>query len=132
MKRAILFFLLTFICIISCSLERTNPLDPIGSSDVYEPPTIDSIWVTEEQLTWCIPQYTTSTNDTIYPDGYYVYAAKHYDSKYTRIETKLSVMDTTLNITDYWYEDGFRWFKASSYIVYSDTLEGHLSHPVTR
>jgi hypothetical protein len=131
MKRVILIFLLTLTCIISCSLERTNPLDPTGSSKVYEPPKIDSIWVAGELLTWHIPQYTTSTNDTIYPDGYYVYAAQSYNGKYTRLTTKYSEMDTTFTITDHWYQ-GFIWFKASSYIVYSDTLEGRLSNPVTK
>lgn len=131
MKKTILFSSLILLCIISCSLERTNPLDPTGSSDIYKPPEVDSLWVEGEVLEWLIPKYTTSMGDTIYPDGYYVYAAKGYDSKYTRISTKYSEMDTTYSITDHWYQ-GFRWFKTSSYIVYSDTLEGRLSRPVTK
>ncbi|MCK4360078.1 MAG: hypothetical protein KAW92_15320 [Candidatus Cloacimonetes bacterium] len=127
-EKLLIFLIIALITLISCSLDRSNPLDPIGNPEIFSPPSIDSLWIYNWMLTWNVG--IEIENDSIYfADGYYVYGAIEYYGKYDKLSTE---HDTTYSIEDAWYDLHYRWFKVSSYIVFSDTLEGHLSKPITK
>lgn len=140
MKKYFLIFLIVIsFILISCSLDRSNPLDPLGNPDVFIPPDIKFANVDETQhfpdyeLKWFVGKYTNALYDTVKADGYFIYAAMNYYSNYILVDIKNSFTDTTKNIYELYSDPGYRWFKVSSYIFYpeySDTLEGHYSIPV--
>ena len=120
------FILITLILLtLSCSLKRTNPLDPLVSKEGYpgEVHNIDvSIPVSNSvTITW------TPVPDA---DGYYIYRSQGYDDLYELI----GVVDDNCE-----YEDSFDfnpqsnfWYKVSAYIVVDDEkLEGFRSDPKT-
>lgn len=132
-RPALLFILcisLFSLLIISCSLDRDNLLDPAGNPEINYPPTVDSLWVLSSNydLTWLKPRKVI--NDSILlADGYYVYGAKEYNSKFDRLATQTSSNDTIFNVEDLY---DYRWFQVSSYLIYffegeADTLEGYRS-----
>jgi hypothetical protein len=132
-----IFLLLCIVTVIliSCSLDKSNPLDPIDNPDVFYPPEIEFANVNATQhfpgyeLKWYVGKYVTATYDSIEASGYYLYGAMEYNSQYNVIAIK-NKRDTTFNVEDLYHVPGFHWFKVSSYIVYTDTLEGHRSKPV--
>ncbi len=128
MKEKLLIFLIfILLTLISCSLDRSNPLDPVGNPEIICPPDIDYLWIDNWILTWNVG--IAVHNDSIYcADGYYIYGAIGYNGKYDHLSTE---HDTTYSIEDAWYDLHYRWFKVSSYIIFSDTLEGYLSKPIT-
>ena len=127
-EKFLLFLIISLLTLISCSLDRSNPLDPIGNPEIVNPPDIDSLWIQGNWLIW--HKGVGVTNDSIYyADGYYIYGAQVYNGKFDRLSIE---QDTTYSIEEAWYDLQYRWFKVSTYIVFSDTLEGHLSSPTTR
>jgi len=125
MKYFVLITLILFI--LSCSLERTNPLDPLVSGEGY-PGEVHNIHVAlpvsnSVTITW------TPVSDA---DGYYVYRSQSYDGLY---ELRGVVDDDYVN----GYEDSFDfnpqsnfWYKVSAYIELDEgNLEGYRSEPTT-
>ncbi len=125
MKYFVLITLILFI--LSCSLERTNPLDPLVSGEGY-PGEVHNIHVAlpvsnSVTITW------TPVSDA---DGYYVYRSQSYDGLY---ELRGVVDDDYVN----GYEDSFDfnpqsnfWYKVSAYsLVDGKKLEGFRSDPTT-
>ena len=125
MKYFVLITLILFI--LSCSLERTNPLDPLVSGEGY-PGEVHNIHVAiplsnSVTITW------TQVTDA---DGYYVYRSQSYDGLYELIGV---VDDNYVN----GYEDSFDfnpqgnfWYKVSAYsLVDGEKLEGFRSDPTT-
>lgn len=142
MKNIVLLSIILFaVVIFSCSLEHTNPLDPQMNPDVYEPPRVDSLWVYYNNflLTWVKPFYTRQYPDTtIFADGYYIWGAREWNTKFDLLSVNYGANDTTLNVENYHIEDNYLVFKVSSYKVYypespfkPDTLEGYSSRAVT-
>lgn len=129
MKRHIFFFVLvtiTGILIISCSLSRNNPLDPLGNPDVFAPPIvhIDTLNVNPNLVKWFIAR----TEEDSLSDGYNIYAAfqENYFGTFDRVGRNISPNDTTFNKNDVSHE--YVWFKITSYNVFeNDTLEGKFS-----
>ncbi|HHI87374.1 MAG TPA: hypothetical protein ENK03_00320 [Candidatus Cloacimonetes bacterium] len=129
MKKHLIFFillLLSAILILSCSLSRNNPLDPIGNPDVFAPPVvqIDTLNTDPDLIKW----YVAITKEDSLADGYYIYAAfqDNYFGTYDRVDRNISAYDTTFSKNDVSHE--YIWFKITSYNIFNgDTLEGKFS-----
>lgn len=126
MKSITLIILLLFI--ISCSLDRTNPLDPLVSGK-QAPPKVPNIAVeTTPDNTIMI---TWNSMNTV--DGYYIYRSQSYDGLYELITPE------GINSSVSTYEDNhvvipgnFYWYKMSAYIlVDGEKLEGYRSKPIS-
>jgi len=114
---------------MSCSLDRTNPLDPLVSNK-EAPGRVTGIQVmtTENNtifITWNSMQAAT---------GYYIYRSQSYDGFYALI------IDIEKGLNDiHEYEDldvdipgNFYWYKMSAYIIIDEEqLEGYRSEPIT-
>ena len=129
MKRHLIYFILLALSatlILSCSLSRNNPLDPIGNPDVFAPPVvqIDTLNTSPDLIKW----YVAVTKEDSLADGYYIYAAfqDNYFGTYDRVGKNISAFDTTFS-KDIVSHD-YVWFKITSYNIFeSDTLEGKFS-----
>ncbi|OPX24179.1 MAG: hypothetical protein B1H05_05505 [Candidatus Cloacimonas sp. 4484_140] len=129
MKKHLIYFILLLISailILSCSLSRNNPLDPIGNPDVFAPPVvqIDTLNTDPDLIKW----YVAITKEDSLADGYYIYAAfqDNYFGTYDRVDRNISAHDTTFSKNDVSHE--YIWFKITSYNIFNgDTLEGKFS-----
>ena len=125
MKYLILFTLILFV--ISCSLDRTNPLDPLVSGTNAPNRVTDIDVVTTENNTIII-----SWNSVTNVNGYYIYRSQSYDGLYELIKDEEDP-------EEYHYEDNdvdipgiFYWYKMSAYILIDEEkLEGYRSEPKT-
>ena len=125
MKYLILFTLILFV--ISCSLDRTNPLDPLVSGTNAPNRVTDIDVVTTENNTIII-----SWNSVTNVNGYYIYRSQSYDGLYELIKDEEDP-------EEYHYEDNdvdipgiFYWYKMSAYIELDEgKLEGYRSEPKT-
>ena len=125
MKYIILFTLILFV--ISCSLDRTNPLDPLVSGTNAPNRVTDIDVVTTENNTIII-----SWNSVTNVNGYYIYRSQSYDGLYELIKDEEDP-------EEYHYEDNdvdipgiFYWYKMSAYILIDEEkLEGYRSEPKT-
>ncbi len=117
---------IALLLVISCSLKRNNPLDPL-SSGIQAPNKVTgiNISITEEnnvEIQW-------DAMNPNYIDGYFIYRSQTYDGLYTIIFEP--------NETDSLYEDidviippNFYWYKMSAYkIIENKKLEGYRSEP---
>ena len=124
MKYFISIILILFT--LSCSLDRTNPLDPLVSN-ISAPDRVTGIWI--------VTAGNNATNITwdIMPniDGYYIYRSYMYDGLYKLIKDE---GDTSVfGYVDNEVEDILNvWYKMSAYIVIDgEKLEGYRSEPTT-
>lgn len=112
---------------ISCSLDRTNPLDPLVSgNDAPNEVTNIQVSITENNtiiITW---------NSMMTVDGYYIYRSQSYDGLYELI------LDEDNNSVSLYEDEGvdvpgnFYWYKMSAYILINgEKLEGYRSEPKT-
>ena len=112
---------------ISCSLDRTNPLDPLVSGTNAPNEVTNITIVTTENNTIIISWNSVNT-----VDGYYIYRSQSYDGLYKLI---LDEENSSVSL----YEDtyvvipgNFYWYKMSAYIlVDGEILEGYRSEPKT-
>ena len=120
----IVIAVISLLLIISCSLDRNNPLDP-SVSGIQAPGKVTgiNISITEEytiEIKW-------DTMNPTFIDGYFIYRSQIYDGLYSLIFEP--------NATDSLYEDinvvipeNFYWYKMSAYkIVEGEKLEGYRS-----
>ncbi len=129
MKKHYFFIVLlafSVIVIISCSLSRNNPLDPIGNPEVFTPPTvqIDTLNTDPNMVKWFIG----ITKEDSLADGYFVYGAfqQNYYGTFDRIDRNPSPVDTFFDKSS--VSTDYVWFKITSYNVFNgDTLEGRFS-----
>ncbi len=124
-----LIIILIVLLTISCSLDRSNPLDPLVSGEGYpeEVPNIDvSVSGNNIRITW-----TQMTNI----GGYYIYRSQGYDGLFVLIKEEsddgeipvTSYLDEEVNLSTNEY-----WYKMSAYIVIDgEKLEGYRSEPKT-
>ena len=124
-----LIIILIVLLTISCSLDRSNPLDPLVSGEGYpeEVPNIDvSVSGNNIRITW-----TQMTNI----GGYYIYRSQSYDGLFVLIKEEsddgeipvTSYLDEEVNLSTNEY-----WYKMSAYIVIDgEKLEGYRSEPKT-
>ncbi len=125
MKYIILISLILFT--LSCSLDRTNPLDPMVSS-INAPNKVTSIYVATTadntiMITWD-PVPTVS--------GYYIYRSQSYDGLYKLIKDEGNISSNNYEDQDVDIPGNFYWYKMSAYIlVDEEKLEGYRSEPKT-
>ena len=114
------------LLLISCSLERNNPLDPL-SSGIQAPNKVTgiNISITEEdnvEIQW----------DAINPnyiDGYFIYRSQTYGGLYTII-FEPDEADSLFEDIDVVIPEKFYWYKMSAYKMVGDKkLEGYRSEP---
>ncbi|MEA2095304.1 MAG: hypothetical protein U9P73_01240 [Candidatus Cloacimonadota bacterium] len=126
MRYIILITLILFT--ISCSLDRTNPLDPLVSGTNAPNEVTNITIVTTENNTIIISWNSVNT-----VDGYYIYRSQSYDGLYELITPE--GIDSSVST----YEDdgvtipgNFYWYKMSAYILIDGKiLEGYRSEPKT-
>ena len=119
---------ISLLLVISCSLDRNNPLDPFHSG-IQAPNKVTgiNISVTDEntvEIQW-------EPMNPIYIDGYFIYRSQTYDGLYSLIFKP--------DETDSLYEDinvvipgNFYWYKMSAFKEIPGTdkyLEGYRSEP---
>ena len=119
--------ILTFIIILaSCSLDKSNPLDP-SNSGIQAPGKVtgievDKISPTIIEIRW---------NSMINIDGYYIYRSGSYYGHYNQICE--STPSDTLYIDHDISSELYYWYKMSAFIsVGNKKLEGYRSEPKTR
>ena len=125
MKYIILIILILFT--ISCSLDRTNPLDPLVSgTDAPNKVTNIHVIVTLEntiEIVW---------NPVIASDGYYIYRSQSYDGLYELIMDEDDEEVSSYEDDDVDIPGNFYWYKMSAYIeIDGIKLEGYRSEPKT-
>ena len=119
--------IILLLLLISCSLERNNPLDPLNSG-IQAPNKVTgiNISITEEntiEIQW-------DAINPIYIDGYFIYRSQiHTGGLYSIIsepeKTDSLYEDVNVVIPGYDY-----WYKMSAYkIVDGKKLEGYRSEP---
>src|SRR6056297_1036192 len=133
-KLYIAIFVILLIIVLSCSLDRTNPLDPEVNPSIYSPPRVDSLWVyfNNFKLTWVKPYYQAQ-DTTIYADGYFIWGARSWNTKFDLIGNNVGADNTIIDVEEFYVERNYLVFRVSSYLVYppNDTLEGYNSKAVT-
>ena len=120
------FMLIVLILLtLSCSLKRTNPLDPLVSGEGY-PGDVHNVHVAIPVNNSVVITWSSVTG----AEGYYVYRSQSYDGLYELrgddVPTNGYVDSFDLN------PEGFYWYKVSAYIlVDGEKLEGFRSEPTT-
>ncbi len=119
------YLILFLMVLISCSLERSNPLDPMNSG-TKAPRKVTGIEVMNIENTSIIINWNTMGDI----DGFYIYRSTYFDGKYRRIANNISPSDSLFEDTDVELPENFYWYKMSAYkIVEEKKLEGYRSEP---
>jgi len=129
--------LLSLLCllVLSCSLRRSNPLDPVGNDEIIIPLPVTNVSATAQSVSGTnirnvkINWSPNSSNDT---DGYYIYRGLAYNSSYARVGEVGRVDEFIhLNVQPNRPGEGY-YYKVSAYKIYKDgRLEGRASFPPT-
>jgi len=110
---------------LSCSLDRTNPLDPFVSGEGY-PGDVHNVHVAipvnnSVEIYW---------DQVLDADGYYVYRSQSYDGLYELIGINVPA-NGYVDVFQF-NPDGWFWYKMSAYILIDgEKLEGYRSEPKT-
>ncbi len=125
MKYILLITLIRFT--ISCSLDRTNPLDPLVSGTNAPNEVTNITVVTTENNTIIISWNSVNT-----VDGYYIYRSQSYDGLYKLILDEENNSVSLYEDNDVDIPGNFYWYKMSAYILINEEkLEGYRSEPKT-
>ena len=125
MKYIILITLILFT--ISCSLDRTNPLDPLVSGTNAPNEVTNITIVTTENNTIIISWNSVNT-----VAGYYIYRSQSYDGLYKLILDEENSSVSLYEDNDVDIPGNFYWYKMSAYILIDEEkLEGYRSEPKT-
>lgn len=125
MKYIILITLILFT--ISCSLDRTNPLDPLVSGTNAPNRVTDIDVAITENNTIIISWNSVNT-----VDGYYIYRSQSYDGLYKLIIDEENSSVSLYEDNDVDIPGNFYWYKMSAYIELDEgKLEGYRSEPKT-
>ena len=125
MRYLILITLILFT--ISCSLDRTNPLDPLVSG-TNAPNEVTNITVVTTEYNKII----ISWNSVNTVDGYYIYRSQSYDGLYKLILDEENSSVSLYEDNDVDIPGNFYWYKMSAYILINEEkLEGYRSEPKT-
>ena len=125
MKNLLLFILILFT--LSCSLDRTNPLDPFVSGE-EEPNEVTNIQVSITDNNTIIISWNPMSN----VDGYYIYRSQSYSGLYVLIQDEDNEAISSYEDNDVDIPGNFYWYKMSAYnMVDGEKLEGYRSEPKT-
>lgn len=83
----IIILIMLIILLASCSLKRSNPLDPNGNEDIIVPEPVTGITYTtssQNQIP-CWVKITWTANNENNTDGYYIYRGMGYYSSYALV-----------------------------------------------
>ncbi|MCF7858245.1 MAG: hypothetical protein K9N07_02820 [Candidatus Cloacimonetes bacterium] len=122
-----LLIILITLLTLSCSLDRTNPLDP-EVSNIHAPLKVYGITVTvtannTTQISW---------SAMINIDGYYIYKSQSYNGYYKMIKDESDITADLYEDTDVDIPGSFYWYKMSAYVIVNgEKLEGYRSEPKT-
>jgi len=121
-----IIIILIVLLTISCSLERTNPLDPLVSGENH-PEEVPNIKVATSGNNIVI-----SWDIMLNVDGYYIYRSQSYDGLYTLIRDEEAISASSYEDDDVNIPENFYWYKMSAYILIDgEKLEGYRSEPKT-
>ena len=81
-----IIILLAAVFLISCSLERSNPVDPENNSDVIVPGEIADLDLTPSTSSSTVKYMDLTWSRVSSIDGYYIYKATTYDGEYIRAD----------------------------------------------
>ncbi|OPX28834.1 MAG: hypothetical protein B1H06_02475 [Candidatus Cloacimonas sp. 4484_143] len=123
MMKKILFLIYISILLVSCSLDRDNPVDP-HQGYIRIPPQVTNIFVIEQN------NFVSISWDGIEDiDGFYLYRSMSYDGYYELLQDLENTV-TLFEDTDVDIVNNFYWYKLSAYTtVGEDRLEGIRSEP---
>lgn len=125
MKSILLSLLILFT--LSCSLDRTNPLDPFVSGE-SAPNDVTNIQVSITENNTIIITWNAVTA----ADGYYIYRSQSYDGLYELVKEESNEDVTSYEDNNVEIPGNFYWYKMSAYIlVDGEKLEGYRSEPKT-
>lgn len=125
--KKIIFFLIVASLLLSCSLDRTNPLDP-NSSGIQSPPKVTGIYVSIITNNWLLVTWNAMPNDV---DGYYIYRSMSFNGYYELIQ-ELAADDNIYNDIDVDIMNDNYWYKMSAFKFVDDKkMEGMRSDPHT-
>lgn len=114
------------LSLISCSLDRNNPLDPAADSSINAPNRVTGL--SFSRITNPVNSVVLSWNRTSEVDGYYVYRALSLSSVQERIATIESQDVIEFTDSDNIISGRRYFYWVSSYIQYpAGKLEGMLS-----
>ena len=119
--------ILAFIIIItSCSLDRSNPLDPLNSG-IQAPGKVTGIQININDFNYI----DISWNPMINVDGFYIYRSQSFAGLYSPLEAyTTSPTDSLFEDQNVIIPDNFYWYKMSAFkIVGNKKLEGYRSEP---
>jgi len=124
--------MITLICltsfIISCSLDRNNPVDPINTG-TPAPSLVTGLFVQPVNDYWLSISWDSDPDNV---DGYYLYRSMSYDGYYELlnvIDHDVSSYDDTDEIDT---TNNIYWYKISAFVEIGDDnirLEGVRSNP---
>ncbi|MCD4796979.1 MAG: hypothetical protein K8R49_07430 [Candidatus Cloacimonetes bacterium] len=120
-----IYVILFLLILISCSLDRSNPLDPLNSGK-DAPRKVTGIVVTNYDNTSLVISWDTMQNI----DGYYIYRSTYFDGKYRKIVNEISHSDSLFEDTDVELPEKFYYYKMSAFKdLNGKILEGYRSEP---
>ncbi len=111
------------LSIISCGLDRDNPLDP-ENGNIVAPPLVTNLEASASGYNaitkWVRLSWIELTNNEA--DGYFIYRSRSYDGTYQLITTGNTILDVNENsFTDTNVTAGAYFYKISAY-KYLDPL----------
>ena len=125
--------LLLLLIISSCSLDRSNPLDPINNSSIRVPGQVIGVELSVSPLS-ASPRYIDIRwrgMDNV--DGYYIYRAYSLHSSFERIVTITNNQVIQHRDDSNVFSGGTYWYKVSAFNDYPEgRLEGQRSTPQGR
>jgi hypothetical protein len=126
MMEKVVVLICVYILLLSCSLDRDNPVDP-HQGNILVPPQVTNIYIIEQNNFVSI-----SWNGIVDIDGFYIYRSMSYDGFYERLP-ELDNNVTTYEDTDVDIVNNFYWYKLSAFINIDEDseerLEGMRSEP---
>ena len=137
MKKMILLLAVAHI-VLSCSLDRNNPLDP-NVSGIQAPPKVTGLFISIINNSSLHVSWNCISSDV---DGYYIYRSMSYNGFFALIKDQTAAStDSTLVASDSTFTDTENinlynnenqyWYKMSAYSFVADSLklEGLRSEP---
>ena len=120
-----IYVILFLLILISCSLDRDNPIDPLHSG-IDAPRKVTGIEVINVDNDHLIISWNTMESI----DGYYIYRSTYFDGKYGKIVDEISPSDSLFADTDVELPENFYYYKMSAFKeINGEILEGYRSEP---
>jgi hypothetical protein len=133
---ALLVFVPVLVLILfvnSCSLERTNPLDPVGNPSVRVPAQVIGVELAVSSTTANPRFINVSWQRMENVDGYIIYRAYSLHSSFERLVTLTNNEFDDYRDTENIIAENYYWYKISAYNEYPEgRLEGKFSSPQGR